>query len=296
MTRFTPCSLMLLFLLACGNNNNQTASRTQHNDTVSITSQGAHINYEDSKSGDTTLLFVHGWCINNTYWSAQKEHFAPRYRVVTIDLPGFGKSGKQRDTWSVENYGKDIHTMISRLGLKNVILVGHSMSGAIVLETALEHPEDVIAIVGVDNFKDADYEETDALRKENDAFYQSARENFRESMGPAVINQWLFAKNTDTAIMHRVTIDILTADTTIAVDCLELNDRYPLARKLPQYSHTLYLINSSGFPTDTAAFTKLKIRYKLYEVGPTGHYPMLESTDKFNSALESVLADIGQGK
>ena len=41
---------------------------------------------------DTTLLFVHGWCINKEYWKEQSAYFCDNYKVVTLDLPGFGQS------------------------------------------------------------------------------------------------------------------------------------------------------------------------------------------------------------
>ena len=46
--------------------------------------------------GKFTLLFVHGWCIDQSYWSNQVAAFNSNYKIVTIDLPGFGKSGTNR--------------------------------------------------------------------------------------------------------------------------------------------------------------------------------------------------------
>ena len=101
MKLFQPLIVVVvgLVLLSCNNpnhNSNQTAPKAK----VNIVSNKVYIDYTDSGTGDTTLLFVHGWCINKTYWSAQVKHFDKRYRVVTIDLPGFGRSGKNRSVWT----------------------------------------------------------------------------------------------------------------------------------------------------------------------------------------------------
>ncbi|MDB5060682.1 MAG: hypothetical protein JWP67_525, partial [Mucilaginibacter sp.] len=89
-------------------------------DKVSIVSNNVRIDYTDTGSGDTTLLFVHGWCINKSYWADQIAHFSKGYRVVAIDLPGFGKSGKNRKVWNTTAFGEDIKNVITQLDLKNV--------------------------------------------------------------------------------------------------------------------------------------------------------------------------------
>src|SRR6185503_21237491 len=100
---------------------------------TNITINNVGIEYDECGNGDTTLLFVHGWCINKDYWDDQKKYFCNKYKVVTLDLPGFGRSGKNRTNWTFEQYTDDIHEFIKEKKLKNVILVGHSMSGDILL-------------------------------------------------------------------------------------------------------------------------------------------------------------------
>jgi sigma-B regulation protein RsbQ len=59
-----------------------------------IKRDNAVIDYQVKGNGDTTLLFVHGSYIDQTYWKGQVDYFNSEYKVVTIDLPGHGKSGK----------------------------------------------------------------------------------------------------------------------------------------------------------------------------------------------------------
>ena len=89
---------------------------------------GATIQYRMEGEGDTTLLFVHGAFTNQTYWDNQVAFFSPDFKVVTLDLPGHGESGRDRTEWSVEGFGQDVVTVIRELELQNVILIGHSMS------------------------------------------------------------------------------------------------------------------------------------------------------------------------
>src|SRR5262245_51071567 len=77
--------------------------------------------------GDTALIFLHGWCGDRAYWKNQVDVFAPDYRVVTLDQAGHGESGKNRKEWSVNRLAGDVEAVVKALGLKRVILVGHSM-------------------------------------------------------------------------------------------------------------------------------------------------------------------------
>lgn len=271
--------LLLAVLAAC-----QPARLPQEG---KISSQGTDIAYYDSGSGDTTLLFVHGWDINKEYWTQQVEHFKNHYRVVTVDLPGFGQSGKNRNHWGVASYGKDINALISQLQLKNVILIGHSMSGAIVLETALQQPAAVTAIVGVDNFKNIEPSNTQQ-QTQLDSFIQQARQHYTAAM-QQFVPAMMFTASTDTAIKARVLYDVLHTDSTLAMNILQQGQDYPLADNLLKYKKRLYLINSDATPTDTAGFIRRNIPYALLPIHGSGHYPMLEQPDAFNGQLQQVI-------
>ncbi|MBL4678297.1 MAG: alpha/beta hydrolase [Mucilaginibacter sp.] len=59
-----------------------------------VNNNDVNIAYTDSQAGDTTLLFVHGWCINKSYWQDQVNYFSKNYRVITIDLPGYDSQAR----------------------------------------------------------------------------------------------------------------------------------------------------------------------------------------------------------
>src|SRR5882724_11306747 len=77
-------------------------------DHVQIERNSVSISYTSCGDHDTSLLFIHGWCINKDYWEPQIKHFCDRYTVVAIDLPGFGQSGKSRSDWNFDEYAADI--------------------------------------------------------------------------------------------------------------------------------------------------------------------------------------------
>jgi pimeloyl-ACP methyl ester carboxylesterase len=289
MKHYLLFTVLALTLFSCNQKKGQPKDAPAGQN-VQIANDGVSISYDDSKKGDTTLLFVHGWCINKSYWKEQADFFRSRYRVVAVDLPGFGASGKNRGSWTVEAYGKDLSAVMKQLDLKNVILVGHSMSGNIIVETALYNKDRVIGLVGVDNFKNAGWDPTQPDTAA-DNFYKAARQNYKGAVLSA--SQYLFSSSTDSLIKARVMNDIAGADPLISIDCLERGDRYPGTAKLASLKRPIYLINSDYTQTDTAALIQKGIDYVLLPIHGTGHYPMNEKPAEFNALMQQAIEKIG---
>ncbi|WP_192938285.1 alpha/beta fold hydrolase [Flagellimonas hadalis] len=289
-----PSKPILLFLLllqfaACRDRGTNPTTISQMTKGT-VDNNGVDIHYTDSKAGETVLFFVHGWGIDHTYWDSQTSYFSKAYRVVTIDLPGFGTSGRNRTSWTVEAYARDIKAVMEALELKKVILIGHSMSGSIVVEAARAHPSGIIGLVGVDNMKAIGFAMTPEMEREWDTHYATMEKHFERSV--AEEGKFLFSPTTDPAVQKRVLRDISSADPAIAVASLKNLDKYPFAQKLQSLEQPLYLINSDYQPTDTLAFKQNHIDYHLLNMGTTGHYPMIENSKRFNALLEKAIGSI----
>lgn len=293
MKRLVYLASAILFaslIIAC----NQAQKATPNKKADSITTVhngGVNIAYIDTGKSDTTLLFVHGWGINKEYWSNQIAHFGKRFRVVVIDLPGFGQSGKNRDKWGTDEYAADIDSTIAQLHLKTVILVGHSMAGDIVLQAAINNPHKVIAVVGVDNFNGVGGQTTAADKKAFEGAIAEMRKNFKSAV-TEYFTKDLFSKTTPEAVKKRVLDDALSADSVIATNAMEQGTGFDELAKLQEYCKKLYLINSDVHPTETKALNAAKIPYKLLITKGTGHYSFIETPDDFNKDLDEVIGDI----
>jgi pimeloyl-ACP methyl ester carboxylesterase len=271
----------------------QSSCTNNHKDKkpIKITDKGVNIAYTDNGKGDTTLLFVHGWCINKTYWASQVKYFGNKYRVVTVDLPGFGESGKNRKVWDTEAFSRDIDSVNSQLNLKNVILIGHSMAGHIVLQAAIDKPQNVVGLVGVDNFKETG---GPVPTKKDTADYKQAIDQLKHHFKHTAfdyVNTSLFYKTTADSIKKRVLNDVAKADSVIAVACLEL-DNFNEAKKLKEVKKKLYLINSDYTKTDTTGFKINHIPYQVFIIHATGHFPMIEKPKEFNTLLRQIISKI----
>jgi pimeloyl-ACP methyl ester carboxylesterase len=209
-----------------------------------------------------------------------------------MDLPGFGQSGKNRDKWDTETYGSDVNAVIKTLGLKNVILVGHSMSGDIALQAAADNPAAILGLVGIDNFKNVGAPQSPNTAKEYAAAIAEMKRNFKK-IAFEYFNQSLFSNTTSADIKKRILNDVAQTDSAIAIASMEQQDlSFDEVAKLKQAGKKLYLINSDVTPTVTKYMTAKNIPFQIYYTKGTGHYAMIENPEEFNALLDEVLAEI----
>lgn len=261
---------------------------------ITIRDKQVEINYFQQGQGDTTILFLHGWCIDGTYWKNQVEYFSENYTVYAIDLPGFGKSKAQRSNWTIEEYAKDVTAFIDTLNLKNVVIIGHSMAGEIMLQTALTNNPKIAGIVGVDNFKLIDVEFTPEQMKEMTDFLPRLETDFKNA-APVYADLMLFHPTTSEEVKDRVKTDFANSDSVIGYGTLMNHIQYTStdAQRLEQLNYKLFLINSDGFPTnETGLNTHCKTSFQVETIAATGHYPMIEKPTEFNLILEKVLTQM----
>jgi len=258
---------------------------------VTIRDKQVEINYFQQGQGDTTVLFLHGWCIDGTYWKIQVDYFSKNYTVYAIDLPGFGKSKAKRTNWTVEEYANDVTAFIDKMNLRNVVIVGHSMAGEIMLQTALTNNPKIVGVVGVDNFKTIDVAFTPEQMKQMNDFFPMLEKDFKNS-APVYADLMLFHPTTSKEVKYRVKTDFANSNSVIGYGTFMNQMHYAStdAQRLEQLNYKLYLINSDGFPTNEIGLKKhCKNSFQVETISATGHYPMIEKPTEFNLILEKVL-------
>ena len=280
-------------LVSCDNSAFTSNSEMDNpQDSLLAASDGVEIFYDKKGSGPLTLFFVHGWCIDQTYWKEQIDIFSENYQTVAIDLPGFGQSGKDRKLYSIESYADDVNTVIEKLDLKNVVLIGHSMAGDIILEATRDN-DNIKALIGVDNFKDVDLQLSDEMKAEIDRFMIMLQEQYTE-IAPAYAEQSLFHTETDSIVKKKVLSDIKTADPHISTSVLQAVFDYGSKEKerLAEIDQKLFLINSLLPKMNEKNLAATGVDYKILQIKGTGHYPMTENPRAFNMRLQEVLDEI----
>ncbi|MBV6492344.1 MAG: 2-hydroxy-6-oxononadienedioate/2-hydroxy-6-oxononatrienedioate hydrolase [Turneriella sp.] len=117
--------------------------------------KGLRVHYTDEgikKGIYETVVLLHGTAASLHTWQGWMPSFKKYFRVVRVDLPGFGLTGPspQRD-YSIKAYVKFLENFLSTLNIQKIYLVGNSLGGEIAWHYAALHPDDVYKLVLIDS-------------------------------------------------------------------------------------------------------------------------------------------------
>ena len=261
----------------------------RHDVALSIDSE--RIAYNVAGSGETTLIFIHGWSCDARYWQKQIPAFVKDYQVISLDLIGHGHSSSDRLNCTMLSFANDVKAIIDKEHIDKAILIGHSMGGGVIAEAAKLMPEKVIGIVGVDTLQNV-AERTaqsviDGMVTPFEADFKNAAQNFVSTM---------FPEGTDQQLINWVSEDMSSASKTIALSAFRnylgqyVNGEAALVFKdihIPVVS-----INVRLWPTEPEENRKYIKDYQLFYIEGTGHFPMLEKPEEFNMLLRKAINSI----
>ncbi len=125
------------------------------------------IAYYDHGAGQV-LVLVHGMFGDWRDWAPVLEPLAHRFRVIAIDLPGFGQSQRLAGECTLENYAEALEAFFAALEVCDLTLVGNSFGGMVSAFYAAQHPERMRALALVSSAGMREYSaEEQALVKEH---------------------------------------------------------------------------------------------------------------------------------
>jgi pimeloyl-ACP methyl ester carboxylesterase len=93
------------------------------------------------KDAAETVLLVHGYGSSSASWRPILGELAARYRVLAVDLPGFGRSDRRDGDYTPQGLADALAAVLDARGVARAHVVGHSFGGSVVLAFALRHPE-----------------------------------------------------------------------------------------------------------------------------------------------------------
>lgn len=94
-----------------------------------------------------TLLLVHGLGSSSLCWLHDVPTLARDFRVIVVDLPGFGESDKPRYAYTLAFWRGRLLRLLDHLGVRSATVIGHSMGAQLAIGMALEAPARVDALV-----------------------------------------------------------------------------------------------------------------------------------------------------
>jgi pimeloyl-ACP methyl ester carboxylesterase len=256
---------------------------------IATSKDGIPLAFEVHGAGTPALVFVHGWSCDRSYWRGQLGPLAARHRTVAVDLAGHGASGAGRRTWTMAAFGEDVLAVVEQLGLDDLVLVGHSMGGDVVVEAALRLGGRVAGLVWVDVYSTLGEPITD---EEVEAFAAPFREDFVTATRALVRRR--FGPDGDAELVERVAADMSAAPPEIAVEVLRhaVGNEPGVVAGLRELTVPVVAINPAARSTDTEALGRYGVQ--AVPMPGVGHFPMLEEPDRFNRLLSDVIGGMGR--
>jgi pimeloyl-ACP methyl ester carboxylesterase len=115
------------------------------------TVDGIKLHSTSTGKGPRTVILVHGWTCDDTTWESQVPALSKDYRVLTLDLPGHGRSGSPKDgKLTMDLFARAVESVRSEAKADRVVVVGHSMGTPVIVQYARLYPQHVAAMVFVD--------------------------------------------------------------------------------------------------------------------------------------------------
>lgn len=246
--------------------------------------------HDDARAAAPTLVLIHGWSCDRTYWESQVEPLAERFRVVTLDLAGHGDSGLGRQEWTIASYGADVAAVVEELDLDDAILVGHSMGGDVVVDAARLVPDRVAALVWVDAYRQLG---TPRSPEDVEAFVAPLRADFSANTY-AFVSENLFHPSTDSALVEQVARDMSEAPPEIAVPSIESS--FANGAVVPvvideELELPVVTINPDDGSTDVESMERYGV--EVVFMPDVGHFLMMEDPERFNALLIEVVEGLG---
>ena len=131
------------------------------------------------------LVLLHGFLESSSIWNPFIEELSQKRQVITIDLPGHGKSGNVDETHSMELMADAVYEILTNLNIKKVTFIGHSMGGYVSLAFCKKFPILTKGLVLLNSTPESDTEERknnrdraiNIVRKSKDSYISMAISN-----------------------------------------------------------------------------------------------------------------------
>jgi pimeloyl-ACP methyl ester carboxylesterase len=243
---------------------------------------GHKIYYEVTGSGSPALVLVHGWTCDGTFFAPQIPGLTKAHQVVTVDLIGHGRSDKPDLKYDGRIMARSVLAAMDAAGVKQAVLVGHSMGLPVSRTVYEEAPSRVLGIVSLDGavFSGTFTEIVKTLGGPNGS---EARRKMVQTM---------FAPETPQTLRTEITNKMDSAPEHVALSAMEFGVPSQLwAKPISVPALAIQKQRSPGQSTRKyfeGAFTKLEFR----EMEGVGHFLMMEKPDEVNAMILAWVAGL----
>ncbi|MFC1535926.1 alpha/beta fold hydrolase [Candidatus Neomarinimicrobiota bacterium] len=265
---------------------------TYQSDKTTLSSDGIEISFNVQGKGKPAIFFVHGWTNNKTIWDDQVKYFSEKYKVVTIDLAGHGKSEDKRENWTMSAFGDDVVAVINKLRLKEVVLVGFSMGGPVIVESAKKIPEIVEGLIFVDTMQDIDLKYSSEMIDNHINYMMDFVTNPSEEKSAG----FLFKRNNEESFKRASRMLENASQVGWEKSLRGLYHWYneESVASIKEINPPIIAINSDLRPTNIKAIRKYIPSFDAKIINNTGHVVFWDGPDEFNQILGEAIKEFSE--
>jgi pimeloyl-ACP methyl ester carboxylesterase len=244
---------------------------------------GLKIYSASTGSGKATLVLVHGWTCDSSSWDAQVPALATRYRVITLDLPGHGRSGAPKDgKFSMDLFARAVEAVRAEAHVEKIVLVGHSMGAPVIRQYARLYPGHVAGLVAVDGPLD--------MRQFGEGFKPPSFAGPEGIEAREGMIRGMFTPDTSPELQKKILAMMLKAPEATAAGAMSsiLDPALRAADVTPMPALAIWAGTNKQLPNPEET-KKVLPHYSQTQVAGTGHFVMMEKPDEFNRLVTSFV-------
>jgi len=232
------------------------------------------INHRELGAGAVVML-IHGFPMNQQVWSDFAEKLSESFKVVTLDLPGFGKSPGLPKGFSLEDVADEVLSLIREKHYRAPVMVGHSLGGYVSLAMAAKAPE---LLGGLCLFHSTALADSPEKRQSRDKVLEFIRNQGVQAFTSNFIGQ-LYADPQHSSITRVKNIAVQSSRETVEGYTLAMRDRKDRRDVLRSFPKPVLFVageKDQGIPVETitkqASLTGNADILVLPEVGHMGMF------------------------
>lgn len=262
---------------------------------MKIEINGINIDYSDEGAG-LPVIFIHAFPLNQTMWDDQVAALRSRFRVITPDLRGFGKSDAPVGPYSMAQMAADVRALMQALSIESAVIAGCSMGGYVAFAFYRNYPEAARALALVDTRAGQDTEEArDRREKSAEKAERDGARAIADDMTPLLLG--FSTETTRPEIVQRVRAMIeANSPRAIAAAQRGMAARSDSISLLSEITCPALVVAGSedklAGPIEAEAIAGKILDARLRVIESAGHLPNLEQPEEFNKALIEFLESL----
>lgn len=247
------------------------------------------IHCEITGRGKKNLILVHGFCANHKIWSPFKASICQEWRVITPDLPGFGRSQMVGPPFTIQNVAAQLNDWVQSRGFDKPVLIGHSLGGYICLDMIARQPDNY---GGIGLFHSTAMPDTDEKKTSRNKVLEFVKahgvQRFVDSFIPGL---YYNRKHPSLAKAHRIASK--TSQKAFFYYTIAMRDRPSAVEVLAQAKVPILILAGQYDPVisleslQKQAELSKKITFKI--LTDTGHMGMFEAREEACEAINNFI-------